>query len=57
MATKPDRVHPDGAPTPHVWVPPPAAERAGPSPLQLVWTIVMVVFLAGAFIDLLINLV
>jgi len=31
-------------------------ERAGPTPLQLVWTIVMVAFLAAAFIAALVNL-
>jgi hypothetical protein len=40
-----------------VWVPPPDAERAGPTPLQLIWTIVMVAFLATFFIYIVINLV
>jgi hypothetical protein len=57
MATTLDRVHADRASTPSVWVPPPDAERAGPTPLQLIWTIVMVAFLATFFIYIVINLV
>jgi hypothetical protein len=57
MATTLDRVHADRASTPSVWVPPPDAERAGPTPLQLIWTIVMVAFLAAFFIYIVINLV
>jgi hypothetical protein len=49
MATALDRMHAGGAPTS------PAAERAGPSPLQLIWTIV-ISFLAAAFVAALINL-
>jgi hypothetical protein len=57
MATTADRVHADPASTPSVWVPPPDAERAGPTPLQLIWTIVMVAFLATFFIYIAMNLV
>ena len=57
MATILDRVHADRASTPSVWVPPPDAERAGPTSLQLIWTIVMVAFLAGFFIYIVISLV
>jgi hypothetical protein len=52
MATTPDR---NGNPMPSVWVPPPADQRAGPTPLQLVWTLIMVAFLVTVFIDVLIN--
>ena len=57
MATILDRVHADRASTPPVWVPPPDAERAGPTPLQLIWTIVMVAFLLAFFIYIVISLV
>ena len=57
MAITPDRVHADGAPRPSVWVPPPDAERAGPTPLQLIWTLIMVAFIAIFFIYIVINLV
>jgi hypothetical protein len=42
MATAQDRVAADDA------------ERAGPTPLQLIWTILMVAFLAAAFIAVLV---
>jgi hypothetical protein len=57
MAATLDRRHTGEAPAPPVWVPPPAAERAGPTPLQLVWTIIMVAFLATVFSYVLSNLV
>jgi hypothetical protein len=44
MVTARDRVAAHDDPTS------PADERAGPSPLQLIWTILMVAFLAAAFI-------
>ena len=57
MAITHDRVHADVAPTPSVWVQPPDAERAGPTPLQLIWTIIMVAFIATFFIYIVINFV
>lgn len=57
MAITTDRVHADSASTPSVWVPPPDADRAGPTLLQLIWTIVMVAFLATFFIYIVMNLV
>jgi hypothetical protein len=38
-----------------VWVPPPASERAGPTPLQLVWTLMMVAFMAIVVIVIVTN--
>ena len=56
MAKTRDQVHAAVASMESVWVPPPASERAGPTPLQLIWTLMMVVFMAVVFIVIFINL-